>query len=349
MDARILKRILHSCETVTKDLENSKDYKRLLEKDQFLPTSDDLLNALCSSLTKLLTYKVSKEASQYYTVRLSVIDLLRDWSRIKDTLGNFKILRDENQALKLRTNLLENYLTDDILDICDSASDLTSLTSTLICLTGTNPYYKCYLEKLLLKLAKLDTCDESEYLLCHALQRSSDLNLELPIIENIYQSQRCKFIEQPLLSDFMSRCTDLTKGNEDDNSKNVELTKQLFAFAGKSPHIFVLVCAFLKELLVQLDYAPAVMNFIQSVLKEIKRYCKLYDGDILDLYPRNLQSLIILLRIEPTQHIEHTKSSTLKTMKDIYDQDKDTVIMLLSHYPKWLKPFEDYLSSNDMG
>ncbi|XP_017879168.1 uncharacterized protein LOC108624386 [Ceratina calcarata] len=347
MDVKILEIILNSCETVTKDFESSKDYRRLLQKDQFLPTSEDLFNALCLSLTKLLSYKVSKEASQYYTARLSVIGLLRDWCRIKDTLEKFKILRDEKQALKLRNNLLENYLTDDVLDICDSVSDLASLTSALICLTNTNSYYKCYLEKLLLKLAKLESCDESEYLLCYAVQKGSDLSLQFSIIENIYESQRCKFIEQPLLSDFMSQCTNLAEDN-DDNSENVSLTNQLFVFASKSPHIFVLICGFLKELLVQLDYASTVMKFIQSVLERIKGHCESSGGDILDLYPRNLQSLIILLRIEPSYHTNHTEGSMLRRLKAIYDEDKDTVIMLLSHYPQWLKLTGEYLRLTDI-
>lgn len=72
MDERILRTILYSCESVTKDLENSSEYKKLLEKDKFLP-SNDIFNGLCLSLTKLLSYKVSKEAYQRYTVRLRVI------------------------------------------------------------------------------------------------------------------------------------------------------------------------------------------------------------------------------------------------------------------------------------
>lgn len=72
MDERILKAILHSCESATKNLENSKEYKILLEKNKFLP-SIDIIDALCSSLTKLLSYKVSKEAYQRYNVRLRVI------------------------------------------------------------------------------------------------------------------------------------------------------------------------------------------------------------------------------------------------------------------------------------
>lgn len=362
MDERILRAILCSCESVTKDLENSREYKKLLEEDKFLP-SNDIFNGLCLSLTKLLSYKISKEAYQRYTVRLRVIvciffikvykkkflvslynlvlfqDVLREWCRINDDFQNFKILRDEKQSLLLLNYLLKKYLTDDVLSSCDSSDSLLSLVSALMCLASTDSYYKCYIEKLLLKLTKLEASDNSEYVLCYAVQKSFDLELKLSTIEIIYESQKCKLIEQPLLSSFISSCIDLNKDNNVDNSENVNLTEQLFKFITKSPHIFLLVCAFLKELLVQLDHAPAVMNFIQLTLERIKECCKNENKDIVDLYPRNLQSLVILLRIDPIYHTDNSKNGTLKMLENIYMEDQDTVITLLSHYPQWLKLF----------
>lgn len=235
--------------------------------------------------------------------------------------------------------MLKKYLTDNVLSSCDSSDGLLSLISALMCLASTDSYYKCYIEKLLLKLTKLESSDDSEYVLCYAVQRSFDLELKLSTIEIIYESQKCKLIEQPLLSSFISSCIDLNKDNDVDNSENVNWTEQLFKFITKSPHIFLLVCAFLKELLVQLDHAPAVMNFIQSTLERIKEYCKNENKDIVDLYPRNLQSLVILLRIEPIYHTDNSKNGTLKILENMYMDDQDTVITLLSHYPQWLKLF----------
>ncbi|KOC65081.1 hypothetical protein WH47_04671 [Habropoda laboriosa] len=306
MDERILKSILCSCESVTKDLENSKDYKKLLEEDKFLPTSNDILNALCTSLTNLLSYKVSKEAYQRYTVRLHVINVLRDWCRINDALQDFEVLRDEKHTSTLLKTLLEKYLTDDILDSCDSTDSLLSLTSALMCLAPTNSYCKSYVEKVLLKLVELGPCDQSKYLLCYAVQRNSNLNLEISTIEKIYQSQN------------------------------------------KSSHIFLLVCGFLKELQVELDHAPTVIKFIQSTLKRIKEYCENQGKDILDLYPRNLQSLVILLRIEPMYHTDDSKSATLKMLKHIYTEEKDTAITLLSHFSQWLNLFGVQFLNSDI-
>ncbi|XP_076762102.1 uncharacterized protein LOC143430024 [Xylocopa sonorina] len=348
MDERILKILISSCESATKDLENSRDYKMLLEENKFLPTSNDIFNALCTSLTKLLTYKVSKEAYQRYTVRFNVINVIREFCRINDAFEDFKVLRDQEHASTFLNNLLEKYLTDDVLDYCDTSNNLSSLTSALMCLTSTNSYYKVYLEKVLVKLAELESSDESEYLLCNAVQNNSNLNLDLATIEKIYHSQKCKLIEEPLLSDFVSSCTSLNKDDGADNSESLNLINQLFEFTSKSSYIFLLVCAFLKELMMELDHAPTVMNFIQSTLKRIKEFCKNQGKDILDLYPRNLQSLVILLGIEPTYHTDDTRSSTLNLLRTIYDEDENVTIMLLSHYPQWLMLFEKLLNLNDI-
>lgn len=274
-------------------------------------------------------------------------EVLREWCKINDNLQNFEVLRDEKQSLTLLKSLLKKYLTDDTLDSCDSSDNLLSLISALICLASTDSYYKCYVEKSILKLAELETCDESEYLLCYAVQENSNLDLKLSTIETIYKSQKCKLIEQPLLNNFISSCIDLNKDDNIDDLENINLIDQLFRFATKSSCIFLLICAFLKELLIQLDHAPTVVNFIQSILKSIKKHCEKQNKDIVDLYPRNMQSLVILLQIEPTHHTDDSKNGTLRMLKDIYMEDEDTVITLLSHYPLWLKLFGQLLSPSD--
>lgn len=340
MDVRILKAILCSCESVTKDFEKSKDFQKLVQDQKFLPTCNDIFDAVCGSLTKLLSYKVSKEAYQRYTVRLHVISALRDWCRINEALQNFRLFTDQKQTLTFLQNLLEKYITDDVLDACDSSNDLVSLTSALMCLASTNSYYKCHLEKLLLKLVELEPCDQSDYLLCYAVQKDSVLNLDLSTIESIFNSQRCKLIEQPLLNDFMSLCVDVNR-DDVDHSESATLLDQLYEWVSKSSCIFLLVCAFLKELFIQLDNAPAVINFIQSVLSRIKDRCK--NQDILDLYPRNLQSTIMLLQIQPEYHTTDSKSSTLRILGNIYFEDKHSAIILLLHFPQWLKLFGEQL------
>ncbi|XP_015434418.1 PREDICTED: uncharacterized protein LOC107190180 [Dufourea novaeangliae] len=347
MDDRILKAVLCSCESATKDLENSEDYQKLINEEKFLPTSSNIFNALCLSLTNLLSYKVSKEAYQRYTVRLNIIDVLRDWCRISEAFKKFPIFRDGKQTSTFLRSLLDKHLTNDFMYTCDSTENLLPLTSALMCLASTDSYYKYHVEKLLVKLTELESCDESERLLCYAVQKKSNLNLELSTVENIYDSQRCKLIEQPLLNYLVSSCTDLNDDDNTNNSEGVNMVDQLFEFASESSCIFLLVCAFLKELLVHLDHCPVVISFIQSILNRIKECCENQGKDILDLYPRNLQSIVILLHIEPTYHTDDSKNTALRVLKNIHSEDKDTAITLLSHFPQWLKLFGEQLSNSD--
>ncbi|XP_076381958.1 uncharacterized protein LOC117224259 [Megalopta genalis] len=352
MDANILKALLCSCESVTKDLESSEDYQKLVNEDKFLPTSSNIFNALCSSLTSLLSYKVSREAYQRYTVRLNVIDVLRDCCRINEAFRNFNVFVDGKHTSTFLRNLLDKYVTNDFLDTCDSTENLLPLSSALMTLTSIDSYYKCYAERLLLKLAELSSdeeqsCDESGRLLCYAVQPKSNLNLELSTIEKIYDLQKCKLMEQPLLSHFVASCTELKNDDNESNLKTVDLLDQLFEFASDSPHIFLLICAFMKELLLHLDYHPTVISFVQLILKRMKESCENRGKDILDLYPRSLQSIVILLRIEPVYHTDDSRNATLGTLKDIYSKDKDTAITLLSHFPQWLKLFAELLLNAD--
>ncbi|XP_031834124.1 uncharacterized protein LOC116427663 [Nomia melanderi] len=353
MDVEILKSILNSCETATKDLEKSEDYQKLVNEDKFIPTSSNIFNALCLSFTNLLCYKVSREAYQRYTVRFNVIDVLRDCCRITEAFNNFNVFIDGNQTSTFLRTLLDKYLTNDFLDTCDSTENVLPLSSALISLTSVDSYYKYHVERLLLKLAELScnaeqSCDESERLLCYAVQKKSNLNLELSTVENIYKSQRCKLIEQPLLYHFMSSCTNLNKDEKCDEIESVNLLDQLIEFISVSPYIFLLVCAFLKELFVHLDHCPIVVSFIQLILHSVKESCENLSKDILDLYPRKFQSIVILLRIEPIYHTDESKHATLRTLRDIHSEDKDTAITLLLHFPQWLKLFGELLSNSDI-
>lgn len=71
MDTDILRAILRSyggAENV-----QDEDYKDLSRETILSPASDTILNTLCTSLSNLLCYKVSKEAYQRYSVRLLII------------------------------------------------------------------------------------------------------------------------------------------------------------------------------------------------------------------------------------------------------------------------------------
>ena len=73
MDVNILRTILISCNEVWKDVESSDEWKTVETTNRFPLIDNVLLRALTSSLVNLLSYKVSREISQRYTVRLHII------------------------------------------------------------------------------------------------------------------------------------------------------------------------------------------------------------------------------------------------------------------------------------
>lgn len=72
MDADILRTILNSCGDAG-DVVSSEDYKNVTRDTILCPRSDATFDTLCTSLSNLLSYKVSKEAYQRYSVRLLII------------------------------------------------------------------------------------------------------------------------------------------------------------------------------------------------------------------------------------------------------------------------------------
>ncbi|XP_015174725.1 PREDICTED: uncharacterized protein LOC107065498 [Polistes dominula] len=345
MDVRILRTILHSCEDAEKSIENTEDYKDFLNTNAFVPRSDIVLRALSTSFSNLLYYKVSKEAYQRYSVRLHVIDTLRELLRITERFQSLHIFRDRENTSKFVENLMEKYLPD-VLDECVSTYTLTSLTGALMCLAKYNTRFVYYIEKIIAKLSYLESTNESEKLLCYALQQSAQLGLSLSTKERIYHSQRYKLIEEVLIEDFTSTCLNInTEVDKDCQEEIKHSVNELLEFAALSPYIFQLICNFLKELFVHLEYAPMVLTFIQATLKRILAHCQNKDKDILDLYPKYLHSCIILLRIEPHYHTSNSKAYILEKITEIYESNKDDILILLSHFPEWLPFISDYLAN----
>lgn len=72
MDNKIFEAILCSSESAIQSLDEA-DRNKLLQNEALVFKSTSVFNALCTSLTKLLCYNVSKEAHQRYSVRINVI------------------------------------------------------------------------------------------------------------------------------------------------------------------------------------------------------------------------------------------------------------------------------------
>lgn len=336
MDADILRTILKSygdAENIAES-ENCKDASR---EALLVSQSNTVLNTLCTSLSNLLCYKVSKQAYQRYSVRLMIIDNLRKWCRTTSNFEHLPIFTSEENSLRFANVLLDKHLTDDILNECCSEDALISLTTAVMHLSYDKPSFAHHMDKLLIRLSQLETNDKIERLLHNSLR--SDLHLKLSTKEEIYTMQKFKLIEKPLLDSFVCTFPDSKKENCVDNPNNERTLNQLLEFSVGSMCVFQLIFNCLKELLVQLYYAPAVLHFIDLILKRISICCENQNKDILDLYPRKLRSCIILLRIKPEHHTTQTRKYTLQTMKRICDENKDVLLIIMSHFPEWLECF----------
>lgn len=241
-------------------------------------------------------------------------------------------------------NLLNKYLTDDILSDPYSDDALISLTTAVMHLSTENPSFMHYLEKLLVRLSRLETNDKIERLLHNAL--NTNQHIKLSTKEEIYLSQRSNLIEGPLLYSFTSMFPDAREENCTKKQHDKEDLDRLLVLSAESMCIFQLMFSFLKELLVQLQYAPAVVDFINSMLKRIDAYCENQGKDILDLYPSRLRSCVILLRIKPELHTAQTREHTLQTVKRIFVENKDAALILMSHFPEWLELLPAYVTNN---
>lgn len=271
-------------------------------------------------------------------------DILRKWCRTTNNFDHLQIFTSKENSLKFVSILLDKHLSDDVLnDCCQDA--LISLTFAVMHLSVENLPLMPYVDRLLLKISQLEVNDKIEKLLCDALY--SNFHLQLFTKEKIYFSQKFKLIEEPLLNSLMCTLPDLTKENCVNSQKNKEeRLNQLLEFSTESACVFQLVFNFLKELLVQLQYAPAVLHFIDVILKRVSLFCENRNRDMLDLYPRKLHSYIILLRIKPEHHTVQTRDYTLNILNQIFSENKDTLLILMSHFSEWLEYFANYIANS---
>jgi len=273
-------------------------------------------------------------------------DILRKWCRITNTFEHLQIFTSKENGLKFVSILLDKYLTDDILNEYCSEDALISLASAIMHISIENPSFMHHLNRLILKLAQLEANDKIDKFLQNIL--SSNFQLELSTKEQIYISQKLRLIEEPLFNSFMlmSDYSDLKKEDSINEQNNEAMLNQLLQLSAESACIFQLMFNFLKELLVQLQYAPLVLDFINLMLKRVFVYRKNQDKDILDLYPRKLRSCIILLMIKPKHHTMQTRDYTLQTMKQIFNENKDVLLILMSHFSEWLEYFANYITND---
>lgn len=279
----------------------------------------------------------------YFSI-ITFQDNLRKWCRTISNFQHLKIFTSKENSLRFVNILLDKHLTDDILNECCSEDTLISLTTAVMHLSLENPFFVHHMDRLLIRLSQLETNKKIERLLHNSL--CSNLHLKLSTKEEIYIVQKFKLIEKPLLDSFVCRFSKSKKENCIDDQNNEQTLNQLLKFSIESMCVFQLIFNFLKELFVQLHYAPAVLQFIDLILKRISICCENQDKDILELYPRKLHSCIILLRIKPEHHTVQTRKYTLQSMKQICNENNDVLLTIVSNFPEWLEYFANYITNN---
>lgn len=273
-------------------------------------------------------------------------DVLRKWCRTTSNFEHLHIFTSEENSLRFVSKLLDRYLTDDILDECYSDDALISLTTAVMRLSIENPPFIRHVDRLLVRLSQLEANDKIDRLLDDALRANSCLKLSTK--EEIYVSRRARLIEQPLLDSFMRAFPDTNKEESCvDKRDDEETLNRLLELGAESARVFQSMFNFLKELLIRLQYAPAVIDFIESTLKRVSAHCEIHGRDILDLYPSKLRCCVILLRIKPEHHTAQTREYTLQSMKQIFAENKDALLILMSHFPDWLQFFATYVYASE--
>lgn len=120
-------------------------------------------------------------------------------------------------------------------------------------------------------------------------------------------------------------------------------------WSSMSPFIFQTITTVLNNILIHSKNRLIILNIIEDYVLSVIKYCSLKNLNFVQLYPLDFQSLVILLRVEPStikfdptfndlvQFIDRSMKSHLR--------DPHISLMFLSHFPKWIPFFNlSYLS-----
>ncbi|XP_012250850.2 uncharacterized protein LOC105683086 [Athalia rosae] len=357
MDFEIVKCILQNggADISNIDLENCASEIR---DDKLESRNPALISALAKSFTTSLQYRVSPAAHQRYLVRTNLIEQLRDWSRITSRYAGLHTFTDGEKTAEFTMHLVKRYLTEEFLVKQTTVNVLIKLGFALIDIKLKYPTFDYKLDKIINKILQLSKTPDSNKFLDIIIDKYKDLSLEWVSIENIYIHKAEELIEIPIVNLFIifheNRVTEKPdlksiQSYIDPSAENcLHPTEKLLQYSSKSPRIFQLLSSVLREILSYTNCSMIVLDYIQFILEHISTLCQQQNKHILDLYPRKLQYIIILLRIEPELHTDRTRDYLLQTVTSTYHSNRTEIAILLSHFPKWIKKITDHISlSND--
>lgn len=328
-----------------------------IEDDKFQSRNPELTSALAKSLATLLSHRVSPAVHQRYLVRTNLIEQLRDWSRITSRYSRLHSFTDGEKTTKFTMRLVDKYLTEEFVMKQTSVNVLVKLGYALISMKLRNSTFEYKLDNIINRILYLDRTPDSDIYVDTLTDQYEDLSLALSTVENIYICRAEKLIEIPIIDCFISFKANHTDGSNDFETIRNQIdspgkngshpVSRLLKYSSKSPRIFQLLSSILKEILARQNCCEMIVNFIRSVMNYISNLCKDNKNNVIDLYPRNLQCVVILLRIEPKLHTNNSKDYTLQKLKTIFDSNKQQLLILLTHFPLWIEEFSKFISDSD--
>ncbi|XP_034952048.1 uncharacterized protein [Chelonus insularis] len=358
MDRDIVRAILCSSEKFTESLLDGGKIEELVNR---VPAIDSVITeGLAISFTDLIAFKVSSEAHQKYAARIRVIDTLREWVRPPMGLAIYPTFCQSNRVSKLCNNILKKYsrYPHQFLNNNISPSHLITLFRSLINLSTSNSSYNYHLKKMIKHIIESDIIHDSYDLVELILHHEQELKLEFTAIEKLYLAQSEKLIEEPLIDCFCENLKKYHSLNHDEKLKNVhneQLVNEFFCKTStfdslitkisQSSILFQRACGILIAIFKHCKYSFLVSSYVQFILNAIS--CNQSDRKkyLVDLYPIKFQFCIFLLKIDPNNHTPKTKDFILHFLEDIYTNNKEKVLMLMLHFPKWVNELSVYLNS----
>lgn len=248
-------------------------------------------------------------------------------------LADHQTFYQNDKILQFCDGIVKNYFHSDIDDNAYS-KDLIIFANMLINLAKSNSHYIPHLKNLIEKIIRLDVNSYSFELVEKLLLHKEQFQLEYSTVNNLYVVHKSKLIEEPLIDCFISNLN--TKKYNFKTFSSIDSFDKLMQYTAKSPKIFQICCNILQELFAQTEYSSLLINYIQFVLENLLLFRKDDKKYIVDLYPMDLQSFVILLKLDPCQHTKNSKKYMLQNLKEIYKKNNCEYLILMTHFPMWL-------------
>lgn len=172
------------------------------------------------------------------------------------------------------------------------------------------------------------------------MDNEKEIELEASVIDKFYVCQSEKIIEEPIIDCFISNINCQSSYSTTDKFDKL-INKTAF-----SQKIFIVISNLLGKLFIRLEFSPLVLSFIEYILNKIIAIRDNEENNLLSLYPVDLQSYVVLLRIDPCHCSVNSKKYLLQCLKNIFTEDKDKVLVLITHFPKWLNELSLFLNES---